>query len=101
VQCLDVLRALQREPEAGAAFVAELEERDRPAVERAVEDADEASARRLVETMAVALQRTLLDRHGDPRVAAAFRAREPYGAFGTLPDGLPFAEIVERHRPRL
>jgi putative acyl-CoA dehydrogenase len=53
----------------------------------------------MVETMAVALQATLLDRHGDPAVAEAFRAREPYGAFGTLPAGLSFAAIVERHQP--
>jgi putative acyl-CoA dehydrogenase len=99
VQCLDVLRALRREPGAAEAFVAELEERDRPAVEQALAAADEGSARRLVETMAVALQGTLLDRHGDPAVAEAFRAREPFGAFGTLPSGLPSAAIVERHTP--
>jgi hypothetical protein len=50
--------------------------------------------------MAVALQSTLLDRHGDPGVAAAFRARERFGAFGTLPGGLPLGAIVDRHRPR-
>jgi putative acyl-CoA dehydrogenase len=101
VQCLDVLRALRREPAAAEAFVAELETRDRPPVERALEDAGEGSARRLVETMAVALQGTLLDRHGDPAAAEAFRAREHFNAFGTLPEGLPLAAIVERHRPQL
>jgi putative acyl-CoA dehydrogenase len=100
VQCLDVLRALRREPASAAAFLAELEERDRAPVERALEAADEHSARRVVETMAVALQSTLLDRHGDPGVAAAFRARERFGAFGTLPGGLPLGAIVDRHRPR-
>jgi hypothetical protein len=45
------------------------------------------------------LQATLLGRHGDPAVAAAFRARERFGALGTLPSGLPLAAIVERHRP--
>ena len=85
VQCLDVLRALRREPAAAERFVDELEPRDRPGVQRALAEADEAGARRLVETMAVALQGSLLDRHGDPAVAAAFRAREPYAAFGTLP----------------
>jgi len=99
VQCLDVLRALRREPESAERFVAELEERDRGPVQKALAVADEESARRLVETMAVALQATLLDRHGDPAVAAAFRAREGFGAFGTLPAGLPFAAIVERHLP--
>jgi putative acyl-CoA dehydrogenase len=100
VQCLDVMRALRREPEAAEAFVAELEERDRADVERALTSADEEGARRLVETMAVALQATLLDRHGDPTVAEAFRAREGFGAFGTLPEGLPLAELVERHIPQ-
>lgn len=55
---------------------------------------------RLVETMAVALQATLLDRHGDPAVAEAFRAREHFGAFGTLPDRLSLTSIAERHRPQ-
>jgi len=101
VQCLDVLRALRREPAAAEAFVAELEERDRAGVEDALAQADEQGARRLVETMAVALQATLLDRHGDPAVAEAFRAREGFGAFGTLPDGLKLAEIVETHTPQI
>jgi putative acyl-CoA dehydrogenase len=99
VQCLDVLRALRREPDAAERFLDELAERDRPRVEDALARADEEGARRLVETMAVALQATLLDRHGDPAVAEAFRARERFGAFGTLPAGLPLAAIVERHRP--
>jgi putative acyl-CoA dehydrogenase len=99
VQCLDVLRALRREPESAERFVAELEERDRPRALDALAGADEQGARRLVEAMAVALQATLLDRHGDPAVAEAFRVREHFGAFGTLPAGLPFASIVERHLP--
>ncbi|HEY3183600.1 MAG TPA: acyl-CoA dehydrogenase family protein [Gaiellaceae bacterium] len=101
VQCLDVLRALHREPESADAFLAELDERDRPGVERALADATEEGARRLVETMAVALQGSLLDRHGDEAVAEAFRAREAFGAFGTLPPGLDLDRIVERHRPRV
>jgi putative acyl-CoA dehydrogenase len=99
VQCLDVLRALRRAPEAAERFVAELEERDRVRVEEALVDADEEGARRLVEIMAVALQASLLDRHGDPEVAQAFRAREHFGAFGTLPAGLPLGAIAERHLP--
>jgi putative acyl-CoA dehydrogenase len=94
VQCLDVLRALRREPGTADAFLAELEEGDRPAVERALAVADEQGARRLVETMAVALQASLLDRAGDAAVAAAFRAREQYGVFGTLPPGAPIADVL-------
>ena len=101
VQCLDVLRALRRAPETAAAFVAELEPRDVHPVEAAVAAASEEDARRVVETMAVALQASLLDRHGDEAVAEAFRARQGFGAFGTLPHGLDLERIVERHRPRL
>ena len=100
VQCLDVLRALRREPESADAFVAELDERDRAAVEQAIAEADEEGARRLVETMAVALQATLLERDGAPVVAEAFRARRAFGAFGTLPAGVSVVEIVDRHRPQ-
>jgi putative acyl-CoA dehydrogenase len=101
VQCLDVLRALQREPESAEACLAELEPQDRTRAERALADGSEEGARRLVETLAVALQATLLDRHGDPAVAEAFRARGGYGAFGTLPGGIDLDRIVDRHRPRL
>jgi putative acyl-CoA dehydrogenase len=101
VQALDVLRALGREPESAEAFVAELEPGDATRVEAALAEASEEGARRLVETMATALQATLLDRHGDAAVAEAFRARDGYGAFGTLPPGLDAEPIVERHRPRL
>jgi putative acyl-CoA dehydrogenase len=99
VQALDVLRALHREPEAAGAFLAELEPSDAATVERALADATEEGARRLVETMAVALQGTLLDRSGDPSVAEAFRSRGAFAAFGTLPPGLDSEAIVERHRP--
>jgi hypothetical protein len=49
--------------------------------------------------MAVALQATLLDRHGDAAVAAAFRARDGHATFGTLPRELPLGSILDRHRP--
>jgi putative acyl-CoA dehydrogenase len=102
VQCLDVLRVVRREPAVAERFVVALEQRDRPAVERALANADEGSARRLVETMGVALQGTLLDRHGSPDVAEAFRARDGFAAFGTLRVGpAALGEIVERHRPCL
>jgi hypothetical protein len=49
--------------------------------------------------MARALQGSLLDRHGDPEVAAAFRARGSFAAFGTLPAGAALDRILARHRP--
>ncbi|HEY3541926.1 MAG TPA: acyl-CoA dehydrogenase family protein [Gaiellaceae bacterium] len=49
VVCLDVLRAIEREPETVEAFLAELEPPFRPPAERALAAAEEAGARRLVE----------------------------------------------------
>ncbi len=95
VIALDVLRAIRREPESLEAFLAELDPDLRPPVG----DPDEVDARRVVESLALALQGTLLRRHGDPAVAEAFFARSGQ-AYGTLPPGLDFAAVVERHRPR-
>jgi putative acyl-CoA dehydrogenase len=96
VIALDVLRAIRREPETLEAFLAELDPDLRPPVG----EVDEAGARRLVESLALALQGTLLRRHGDPTVAEAFFARSG-GAYGTLPAGIDAAAIVERHLPTL
>jgi putative acyl-CoA dehydrogenase len=112
VNALDVLRALERTPETGEAFLAELE----PGADRRLDDAvarlrgelaapEEAGARRLVELMALCLQGSLLVRHAPPAVADAFCASRLGGdggrAYGTLPPGLDLDAIVERHRPRL
>jgi putative acyl-CoA dehydrogenase len=114
VNALDVLRAMTREPESIAAFVAEVElaKGADARLDRAVADlkgelanaADaETRARRVVEHMAIVLQGSLLVRHGDPAVTAAFSASRVGGdwghSLGTLPAGTEFASIVERHRP--
>jgi putative acyl-CoA dehydrogenase len=108
VICLDVLRAVRRSPETLEALLAEVraagDARADAAAERALRDTEEGGARRLVEGLALAVQASLLLRHGDPAVAEAFctsRLGEGGGAYGTLPAGLPLAAIVERHRPRL
>jgi putative acyl-CoA dehydrogenase len=63
----------------------------------------ESRARRIVEGMALALQASLLVRHGDPAVADAFCASRLSGdwgyAYGTLPAGADFGSIIDRHRP--
>ena len=55
--------------------------------------------------MALALQGSLLVRYGDPAVADAFCASRLAGdwghAFGTLPAGVDFERIVERHTPAI
>jgi putative acyl-CoA dehydrogenase len=95
VIALDVLRAIRREPESLEAFLAELDPDLRPELG----EVEEAGARRLCEQLALALQGTLLRRHGDQAVADAFFARSG-AAFGTLPAAIETAAIVERHRPR-
>jgi putative acyl-CoA dehydrogenase len=117
VNALDVLRALSREPAAVEAFRAEValarggDRRLDAAADRvgkAVVEADEASARRLVESLALVLQGSLLVRHAPAAVADAFCASrlaadgEPRGglALGTLPPGLDFRAVVERATPQ-
>jgi putative acyl-CoA dehydrogenase len=116
VICLDVLRAMAREPQALDAFLGELattagaDPRLDAAVERVrTELGDvvgiEARARRVVETMALALQGSLLVRHGHPAVAEAFLASRLAGdeglALGTLPPGIDLGTIVERALPKV
>ena len=116
VICLDVLRALHREPGSRDAFLAELARTDGAdprldahvaALRRQLSDPTDAElrARRLVEAMALALQGSLLVRHAPPAVSEAFLASrlagDHGGAFGTLPPHVAFGEIVERHRPLL
>jgi putative acyl-CoA dehydrogenase len=114
VQCLDVLRAMIKSPASLEAFFAEVQEGAvgeprlqayaaslRDEVPGDVETI-EVRARRLVEKMALALQASLLVRYGDEAVADAFCASRLSGdwgqAFGTLPAGVNFARIVDRHR---
>ena len=57
-------------------------------------------ARKVAEDICLALQGSLLVRHGHPAVAEAFLAtrldRQWGGAFGTMPTGLDLAPILER-----
>ena len=63
----------------------------------------EIRARRVVESMGLAFQASMLVRHGDPAVADAFCASRLSGdwgeAFGTLPAGTDFRTIIERSAP--
>jgi putative acyl-CoA dehydrogenase len=111
--CLDVLRALQRDPTSLDAFFAVVDEAagadrrlDAFIARLRVELADpadaQARARRLVERMALAIQGSLIVRHAPPAVADAFCASRLEGdggrAFGTLPHGIDTRAIVERAR---
>ncbi|MFP3906164.1 MAG: isovaleryl-CoA dehydrogenase [Acidimicrobiales bacterium] len=114
VICLDVLRALAREPRSLERYWAEVElasgadaRFDAAVADLHVRLGDlddiEVRARRLVEAMATVFQASLLVRHAPGPVADAFVAsRLDRGAgrvFGTLPSGLDLGPIVERARP--
>ncbi len=113
VQCLDILRALDKQPETREALFSEFQRSrgvdarlDRYVVdlEAALKapEAREYRARSLAEAMAVALQASLLLRHGDRRVAEAFiasRIEQPHGLYGNLPKGVPVKEIIARALP--
>jgi putative acyl-CoA dehydrogenase len=119
VMCLDVLRAIAREPASLEAFRAELDlasgadarfDAARRAFERDISDLAaldgiEYRARAFVERMAVLLQASLVLRASHPAVADAYcssrLARESGLAFGTLPRGIDTAPIIERARPKI
>jgi putative acyl-CoA dehydrogenase len=111
VMCLDVLRALGREPASVEALFAELEaargadSRLDAAIDEIREEVGkpddlERRMRGVVELMALALQGALLTRDGAPEVAEAFCASRLgprwRGAFGTLPDSIDLPAILER-----
>jgi putative acyl-CoA dehydrogenase len=112
VICLDVLRALAKEPAAAEALLAEVREAggaDRrldghlDATEALLANAGESDARRLTESLALALQGALLVRHSPPPVADAFCASRLAGdwgyTLGTLPQGADVAALVARTQP--
>jgi putative acyl-CoA dehydrogenase len=107
VAALDVLRALASgadaflaELDAAAGADARLDAAVTDLRKRLAAGPDQASARRLVERMALTLQGSLLVRYGHPAVADAFCASRLDGdwgvAFGTLPSGVDTAAIVAR-----
>jgi putative acyl-CoA dehydrogenase len=116
VMALDVLRALMRTPAALEAFFDEVDEAAGADARldgfvRSLRDQFtegetlEVRARRVVESMALALEGSLLVRYAPPAVADAFCASRLGGdhglEYGTLPAGTDFAAIVERHTPVL
>ncbi|MGH8799765.1 MAG: isovaleryl-CoA dehydrogenase [Casimicrobiaceae bacterium] len=109
VMCLDVLRAVRREPDAVAALVGELalahgaDARLDRHIARLTDAfaggaSDESGARRLAGDIALALAASLLVRHASAPVADAFcasRLGERYaGVLGALPAGVDCAAIV-------
>jgi len=111
VICLDVLRAMNRDPDALEPVFGEiaLARGQNAHLDRTVDwlrgatakrSRMEPMARRIVEKLALALQASLLLRHSVPEVADAFCASRLGGdwgqAFGTLDPGVPLSRIVAR-----
>lgn len=114
VMCLDVLRAMRREPESLHAVLAELDaargQDDRldatVAQARALlarPDHLPFAARRLVETLGLALQASVLLQTAPSPVAETFLAGRlgggRLGCFGTLPAGVDGGAMLERALP--
>ena len=114
VMCLDVLRAMAREPEALDAVQSELDQArgNHPNLDRAIDELKdelsdsegmEARMRMVTELLALTWQGALLTQHGAAEVAEAFcasRLAPRYrGAFGTLPKGLDYDAILGRALP--
>ncbi|MER8015092.1 acyl-CoA dehydrogenase family protein [Streptomyces griseoluteus] len=112
VNALDVLRALGRSPRSAEAFFGELAlahganahlDAAVTSLKRELAEADQLTARRVVERMALTLQASLLVRHAPPAVADAFCATRLGGdwghSFGTLPSGVDLGTILERGLP--
>ena len=114
VICLDVLRAIGRQPESLPVFFDEVADAcaAEPALAGLRDDiaaglgdfrTAESGARRLVEKMAILLEASLVVRHSPAAVAAAFVAtrvrRDTGSAFGTLPAGSDCAAIIDRALP--
>ncbi|HXU68774.1 MAG TPA: acyl-CoA dehydrogenase family protein [Polyangia bacterium] len=110
VICLDVLRAMQKDPASVQLFFGEcLQARGEKRIERAVAELGrelgeiediESRARRVVERMALTLQASLMLRVAPREVADAFITSRLDGdrglAFGTLPRGVSLDTILER-----
>jgi len=113
VVCLDVLRALRREPDCVAALLAELGEArgsdrrldsylDLVEGELCDFDGEEARGRQITIMIATAIEAALLVRHSSAEVADAYVSTRceglPNRAFGSLPRGANTWAIVERSR---
>ena len=115
IQCLDVLRALQREPACRDAFFAELQaasgghallDAEIVQLERVLAGDPaklEGQSRVLAERMALALQAAILIRAGDAAISDSFcqsRLGTQHGlAFGTLPASAPIVHLLGRVWP--
>jgi putative acyl-CoA dehydrogenase len=111
VSALDTLRAMATRPESTGVLFDELARSagQDPRLDAHIDtlkpqfddlESIQYRARKVTEDIAIALQGSLLVRHGHPAVAEAFLATRMDGqwggAYGTMPAGLDLAPILER-----
>ena len=115
VMCLDVLRAIEREPEAAHALFDSWRAaaQEYPALRDALKTllgmlqgepaAREASARRIAQQLVLTAQGVLLAQHAPQEISAAFietrlgdAQRTTNRVYGTLPARFDFAAVIER-----
>ena len=117
VMSLDVLRALVRTPRSLEVFFAEIKQAQGadPRLDARVAELEsqftgdpatlQSRARRVVESMALCLQGSLLVRHAPAAVSDAFCAARLAGdgglEYGTLPASSDFEAIIARSRPQV
>ncbi|MGI9295947.1 MAG: isovaleryl-CoA dehydrogenase [Pseudomonadales bacterium] len=116
VQCLDVLRAMQKEPDSLEVFLGEIAEAkgqnkllDSGLQKLQIELSDgsglEYRARGVVEKMALAMQAALLIQAGNSTVSDAFCAarlgEESGHVYGMLPKGIDCKALIDRARPTI
>ncbi len=116
VQCLDVLRAMRKEPDTVDVLFTELRQtRGMDAnydafvqrIEREFANSDQMEwrARRIVEDLGLALQAAILLQHGNAAVTEVFCAARLSGEqrlmLGTLPVGTDSVAIIARSCPKL
>ena len=114
VQCLDVLRAMQKDPDVLNAFMNELMKAANhfeafdiymAAIKHELSDTSELEyrARTVVEKLAVAWQASTLIQFGDKNVAEAYVKSRLTGYsgqyYGTLPTGLNIEALIRRSTP--
>ncbi|WP_229680730.1 acyl-CoA dehydrogenase family protein [Marinobacterium zhoushanense] len=115
LQCLDILRVMQRETRLFDAFLGELygaeglDERfdrylRRLVAQLRVSDQQQYLARQLIESLALAWQGATLLRHGESMIAEAFisaRLCSDGQMYGTLPANIDCSALIARAQPKV